>query len=277
MKYDMVVAGVGGQGILSISFVVDNAAMAQGLRFKQSEVHGMAQRGGAVVSHLRVADGEIFSDLIPKGSADLILSMEPLEALRYSDYLAPDGAVVASSNPFVNIPNYPDEGEVLAKVQGFANHTLVNAAELARAAGSGYAQNMVILGAASHVLPLDREQIDKFIGVLFRAKGDKIIEVNLNAFRFGAQAGGFYRAVLAAGADPAGAVALSTRLHPWDFVEGDVEAWVELLSRDNKGTLRAWLRGRTGLIAGDEQIRSRIAALDFASAGPEEYESALGE
>ena len=277
MKYDMVVAGVGGQGILSISFVVDNAAMAQGLRFKQSEVHGMAQRGGAVVSHLRVADSEIFSDLIPKGSADLILSMEPLEALRYSDYLAPDGAVVASANPFVNIPDYPDEDEVLTRVQGYANHTLVNAAELARAAGSGYAQNMVILGAASHLIPLDREQIDKFIGVLFSLKGDQVIEVNLNAFRFGAQAGGFYRAVLAAGATPAGAVALATRLHPWDFEEQDVAAWVELLARDKKDTLRAWLRGRTGLLAGDASIRSQIASLDFAVAGPEDYESALGE
>ena len=96
MEKNIILAGVGGQGILSIAFVIDHAALDAGFNFKQAEVHGMAQRGGAVQSNLRYGDGEIWSDIIPMGKADMVLSVEPLEAMRYWQYLRPGGWVVTS-------------------------------------------------------------------------------------------------------------------------------------------------------------------------------------
>jgi indolepyruvate ferredoxin oxidoreductase beta subunit len=276
MKFDTVVAGVGGQGILSISFVVDNAALEQGLSFKQSEVHGMAQRGGAVVSHLRVSDSDIFSDLIPMGTADLILSMEPLEALRYLDYLSPGGTVVASVNPFVNIPDYPDEEKVLDRILKLSRHTVINASELARAAGSHFAQNIVMLGAASHLMPLKPESLEKFIGVLFRAKGEKVIETNINAFRAGALAGSLYRDLLNEGLAPADAAVICTRLEARQYAREDIAGWAELCGRDGAGNFRKWIRSRKGLILGDAETRGRLEALDFSSAEHEDFEAAAG-
>ena len=188
MKQDIILAGVGGQGILSIAYVIDNAALKQGLSFKQAEVHGMAQRGGAVQSHLRLSNDPIFSDLIPKGGADMILSVEPLESIRYFDYLAPDGIVVTSSSPFVNIPNYPEIDEVLSKVQSVSKNIIVDSAKLAQEAGFARAQNMVMLGAASAHLILQEENLKKFIRELFQARGDKVVDINLRAFDLGCKA-----------------------------------------------------------------------------------------
>lgn len=185
MKQDIILAGVGGQGILSIAYVIDNAALKQGLSFKQAEVHGMAQRGGAVQSHLRLSNDPIFSDLIPKGGADMILSVEPLESIRYFDYLAPDGIVITSSSPFVNIPNYPELDEVLSKVQSVPKNIIVDSAKLAQEAGFARAQNMVMLGAASAHLILQDENLKKFIRELFQARGDKVVDINLRAFDLG--------------------------------------------------------------------------------------------
>ena len=106
-KKDIILAGVGGQGILSIATVIGWAALDQNLHLKQAEVHGMSQRGGDVQSNLRLSRERIWSDLIPKGGCDLILSLEPMEALRYLPWLAPDGWIVTNTTPFVNIPNYP--------------------------------------------------------------------------------------------------------------------------------------------------------------------------
>ena len=185
MKQDIILAGVGGQGILSIAYVIDNAALKQDLSFKQVEVHGMAQRGGAVQSHLRLSNDPIFSDLIPKGGADMILSVEPLESIRYFDYLAPDGIVITSSSPFVNIPNYPELDEVLSKVQSISKNIIVDSAKLAQEAGFARAQNMVMLGAASAHLILQEENLKKFIRELFQARGDKVVDINLRAFDLG--------------------------------------------------------------------------------------------
>lgn len=185
MKQDIILAGVGGQGILSIAYVIDNAALKQGLSFKQAEVHGMAQRGGAVQSHLRLSNDPIFSDLIPKGGADMILSVEPLESIRYFDYLAPDGIVVTSSSPFVNIPNYPELDEILSKVQSVPKNIIVDSAKLAQEAGFARAQNMVMLGAASAHLILQEENLKKFIRELFQARGNKVVDINLRAFDLG--------------------------------------------------------------------------------------------
>jgi len=188
MKQDIILAGVGGQGILSIAFVIDNAALKEGLNFKQAEVHGMAQRGGAVQSHLRLSDGYIWSDLISRGEADLILSVEPLEALRYLEYLSPQGKLISSSSPFINIPDYPPIEEVLKKIKEINGSLLIDSERLAREAGSTKAQNMVMLGAASPYLMLKKENIEKYISLLFRPRGEKLVEINLKAFERGWQA-----------------------------------------------------------------------------------------
>jgi indolepyruvate ferredoxin oxidoreductase beta subunit len=185
MKQDIILAGVGGQGILSIAYVIDNAALKQGLDFKQAEVHGMAQRGGAVQSHLRISDRPVFSDLIPKGAADMILSVEPMECVRYLDYLSPEGIVVTSRSPFINIPDYPDIDKVLGAIETIKNRVVVDSDGLAKQAGSPKAQNMVMLGAASPHLILDEANLTEFIRVLFEPRGDKMVEMNLEAFDLG--------------------------------------------------------------------------------------------
>jgi indolepyruvate ferredoxin oxidoreductase beta subunit len=195
MKQDIILAGVGGQGILSIAFVIDNAALKEGLIFKQAEVHGMAQRGGAVQSHLRLSRNQIHSDLIPKGAADMILSVEPLESLRYFDYLSPEGIVVTSRSPFINIPDYPDIDRVLSQIQNLKNKVIVDSRSLAQEAGSPRAQNMVMLGAASNHLILSKENLMEYIQVLFRPRGEKLVEMNLKAFELG-------RAAAADGSSP---------------------------------------------------------------------------
>ena len=188
MKQDIILAGVGGQGILSIAFVIDNAALKQGLDFKQAEVHGMAQRGGAVQSHLRISDQPIYSDLIPKGVADMILSVEPMECVRYLDYLSPDGIVVTSRSPFVNIPDYPVIDDVLSAIETVTNGVIVDSEKLAKEAGSPKAQNMVMLGAASPHLILEEANLKDFIRVLFEPRGDKMVEMNMNSFDLGKSA-----------------------------------------------------------------------------------------
>jgi indolepyruvate ferredoxin oxidoreductase beta subunit len=185
VKQDIILAGVGGQGILSIAFVVDSAALEDGLFLKQAEVHGMAQRGGAVTSHLRLSRRPIFSDLVPKGRADLILSVEPLEALRYVEYLAPQGRVVTSSAPFLNIPDYPEIGTVLERIRTLPGSIVVDSEKLAKDAGSSRAQNIVMLGAASPFLMLKEASLRRFVEVLFKPRGENMVQVNLKAFELG--------------------------------------------------------------------------------------------
>ena len=188
MKQDIILAGVGGQGILSIAYVIDNAALAEGLFFKQAEVHGMAQRGGAVQSHLRLSDGAIWSDLIPKGQADMILSVEPLEALRYFEYLRPDGIVVTSSTPFRNIPDYPGIDKILDALRRAPRSVIVDSEKLAKEAGTVKAQNIVLLGAAAACLILKEATLVRTIDALFRGRGGPILEANLKAFELGRKA-----------------------------------------------------------------------------------------
>ncbi len=188
MKYDIILAGVGGQGVLSVGAIIASSAMKEGLFVKQSEVHGMSQRGGAVLANLRLASAPIASDLIGLGGASLILSMEPLESLRYLRYLSPQGAVVTSSNPMINIPDYPDLDRLLAEIRTMPHAVLVDSEHLARQAGSTRATNMVMGGAASHRLPVKVETIEHFIRTIFAGKGDKVVETNLKAFRAGREA-----------------------------------------------------------------------------------------
>jgi indolepyruvate ferredoxin oxidoreductase beta subunit len=188
VKYDIILAGVGGQGVLSVSAIIASSAMREGLEVKQSEVHGMSQRGGAVLANLRLADGPIASDLIAAGSAHLILSMEPLESLRYLHYLGPGGAIVTASEPVANISDYPPLDEVHRQIRALPGAVLIDAERLARQAGSARATNMVIVGAASHRLPLKVESMEHFIETVFKVKGAAVVETNLKAFRAGREA-----------------------------------------------------------------------------------------
>ncbi|HHJ52596.1 MAG TPA: indolepyruvate oxidoreductase subunit beta [Caldithrix abyssi] len=188
MKYDMILAGVGGQGVLSVSAIIASGAMKEGLFVKQSEVHGMSQRGGAVYTNLRLSDQPIYSDLIAKGTAAMVLSMEPLESLRYLDYLREDGYLITSEAPEKNIPDYPDLDELLTQIRQLPNAITIDAHRLALQAGSGRATNMVLAGAASHYLPIKQETMKQFIRELFARKGEKVVDINLKAFDLGREA-----------------------------------------------------------------------------------------
>ena len=189
MKRDIILAGVGGQGILSIATVIGDAALNEGLYLKQAEVHGMSQRGGDVQSNLRLSSDPIYSDLIPLQGADIIISLEPMEALRYLPYLKPDGWIVTSSKPFVNIPNYPDLNEVIACVKEIKNHVLVDVEELAKQAGApAQAATMVLLGAAIPMLDIDHDKIIAGVQRIFSRKGEAIVASNVAAIEAGYQA-----------------------------------------------------------------------------------------
>lgn len=193
MKFDIIFAGVGGQGVLSLSAIVAWSAMREGLHVKQSEVHGMAQRGGAVLANLRLSDAEVMSDLIPLGSASLVLSMEPLESLRYLAYLSPSGTVVTSVNPVVNIPDYPNLEDLLARIRALPKAILVDSEHLAKQAGTARASNMVIAGAASGLLPVKVETMEYFVETQFAPKGEKVVRQNLAAFHAGREAAAEWR------------------------------------------------------------------------------------
>ena len=188
MKLDIILAGVGGQGVLSVSAVIAGATARLGWNVKQSEVHGMAQRGGAVLAHLRMADGPVFSDLISRGGAGLILSLEPMESLRYLEYLSPTGTIAADIHPFRNIDDYPDLEGVLATIRATGRSILVAATSLARQAGNVKAANMVMVGAVAHLLPVTEEALASEIQTAFGRLGEKVLSANLEAFRLGRMA-----------------------------------------------------------------------------------------
>lgn len=186
MKKDIILAGVGGQGILSIATVIGEAALQEGLYLKQAEVHGMSQRGGDVQSNLRLSSEPIMSDLIPKGGADLIISLEPMEALRYVEYLAPDGWIVTSCVPFLNIPNYPELETVLNRIKAYEHHVLLDVETLAKEAGApAQAANMVLLGAAIPMLGIEHDKMIDGVKRVFARKGETVVETNVKAVETG--------------------------------------------------------------------------------------------
>jgi indolepyruvate ferredoxin oxidoreductase beta subunit len=187
MKTNIILSGVGGQGILTIAAVLDTAALNQNLNVKQSEVHGMSQRGGAVQSHVRISDSEIYSDLIPFGKADLILSVEPMELLRYFPYLKKGGWLVTDSNTFINIANYPEKHDLYKQIKSHPNHIILNATKVAKKIGNSKIANMVLLGAASTLIPLSEESLLEAINNLFQSKSKKIKDLNIEAFETGKQ------------------------------------------------------------------------------------------
>lgn len=189
MKKDIILAGVGGQGILSIATVIGEAALQKGLYLKQAEVHGMSQRGGDVQSNLRLSSEPIMSDLISKGGADLIISLEPMEALRYVEYLKPDGWIVSSCVPFLNIPNYPELEQVLARIKAYEHHVLLDVEALAKEVGApAQAANMVLLGAAIPMLGIDHDKMIAGVARVFARKGEAIVQTNIAAVEAGYKA-----------------------------------------------------------------------------------------
>jgi len=187
MKSDIILAGVGGQGILSIATVLGEAALSDNLLIKQAETHGMSQRGGAVYSHMRISDQPIASDLIPGGAADLILSVEPMESLRYLPYLSETGYLVTNITPFINIPNYPEINLVMDEIRQLPRFIAIDADAIAKEVGSTKASNMVMLGAASPFIDIEFSKIEDGIRTIFGRKGDEVVNMNLEALRRGRQ------------------------------------------------------------------------------------------
>ena len=185
MNTDIILSGVGGQGILSIATIIGAAAINDNLYIKQAEVHGMSQRGGDVQSNLRISSAPIASDLIPLGKADLIISLEPMEAMRYLPYLKKDGWVITNTEPFVNIPDYPDLDTLMQRIEALPHHVALDVAAIASEAASPRAANIVLLGAASPFLGIGVSKIEDGIHSVFARKGDAIVEMNIKAFRAG--------------------------------------------------------------------------------------------
>lgn len=184
-KRDIIISGVGGQGIVSIASAIGYATLEAKLFFKQSEVHGMSQRGGEVQSHFRISNEPIMSDLIPYGSADLIISVEPMEALRYVKYLSNEGIIISNKNPYTNIPNYPDSNKIWEAIMQIPGSLIIDADEEARKLGSSRAANMILLGAAADKIGIDFPLLENAVRTLFARKGEKIVEINIKALNRG--------------------------------------------------------------------------------------------
>lgn len=193
MKKDIILAGVGGQGILSIAATIGMAAVDAGLYLKQAEVHGMSQRGGDVQSNLRLSDKPVNSDLIPMGKADIILSVEPMESLRYLPWLAPNGWLITNTKPFVNIPNYPEIEDVLAEIRKVPNHILIDADNISKEINAIKSANIVMLGAATPFLDMDYSWFEGSLKGIFGRKGDDVVQQNLDALKAGLEAGKAYQ------------------------------------------------------------------------------------
>ena len=229
MQKNILIAGVGGQGILSVAYVICSAALDEGLNFKQAEVHGMAQRGGAVQSNLRISSEPIHSDLIAKGTCDLLLSVEPLEALRYIEYLSPSGTIVTSINPFVNIPNYPTMDAIWEEADKVDSVIPIDADSIAKQAGNALSANMVMLGAGSFVLPLKTDGLEKWVADLWSAKGEKVVGMNVKAFHAGRKMAEFLFASKKAGADHSMLRALTASVPYENADPARAREWVDLL------------------------------------------------
>ena len=186
MKCDIVLAGVGGQGILTIAAILGQVAVAEGIHVKQSEIHGMSQRGGSVFSHLRLSTEPIWADQITAGSADIIVAMEPMEAMRYRQMLAPNGVLITNASPVRNIPDYPDYDALIAQIKALPHSEVLDADAIAKELNNPRSVNIVLLGAISkHIGLLDGEILEKAIATRFAAKGEAVVKANVDAFRAG--------------------------------------------------------------------------------------------
>ena len=149
----------------------------------------MSQRGGDVQSNLRLSTDPIYYDLIPMGGTDVVISMEPMESLRYLPYLSKSGTIVTSSKPFINIPNYPDEAALNAELDALPSVVKLDIESIAKDAGNARGANMVLLGMAAPFIEIVTvEQLRDAIAVVFARKGEKVVEGNLKAFDMGVAA-----------------------------------------------------------------------------------------
>jgi indolepyruvate ferredoxin oxidoreductase beta subunit len=184
---NVLLTGVGGQGVVLASYVLSHAALAEGYDVRQSEVHGMSQRGGSVTSHFRFGD-KIWSPLVSPGTADILMAFEALEGLRYVHWLKPGGLLVYNNiriNPSpvsAGLATYPADINALIKA-AWPHTQCVDANALAAQAGTVKAANVAMLGAISPALPFAPETWE---AVIRRAVPPKTVEVNLQAFRLGA-------------------------------------------------------------------------------------------
>ncbi|HOD07125.1 MAG TPA: indolepyruvate oxidoreductase subunit beta [Myxococcota bacterium] len=252
MKYDVILAGVGGQGILTIAYLLDNAAINRGFRFKQAEVHGMAQRGGAVYSHMRISDREIISDLIPEGHADMVLSVEPLEVHRYLYMLADNGVVVSSVAPVVNIPDYPERDVVVNALYSLPRPVALDAGAIATEAGVPKAENMAMAGAATAFMPFELSDYGPIVEKLFGKKGPEMVAANMKVLENGYRVGRFTRLLLEAGLPGTVACRALAMVRPDSLDEARVSQVKALLQGPRVAA--AFDRPREGLITLDELV-----------------------
>lgn len=261
MKMDIVLAGVGGQGILSMAYILDRAAFKKGLYIKQAEVHGMSQRGGAVQSHLRISEQPIFSDLIPQGKTDMLLSTEPLEALRYLHLLSPEARIISSVCPVRNIPHYPDLRDIIARMRARKAHILVDAERLARRAGSARAQNMVMMGAAAPYLPVEVDDLHQSIAEAFSPKGEAVARLNLLAFEYGKQAGEFYEGCIQQGIGAEFTYHLSLKITPGPVPLQTISHWKRVFQDDRRGLILSILMEYQGIIPGSPEFPQKLLSV----------------
>ena len=253
MNYDLVVCGVGGQGVLTIAAVIDRAIHEAGLYLKQSEVHGMAQRGGAVSAFVRISDQPVASDLIAQGTASMVLSVEPMEALRYTNLLRPDGCIVSDITPMVNVAVYPEPAALYQVLFSAPRLVAINGTRLALKAGSIKVQNVVVLGAAASFLPLAPELLEAQLALLFAPKGERIVKANINAFRIGDAASRFSAALAAAGVAPQVIARVVSQIifEPQAVAPSSVQAWCQRLLCADAQTLAQSLFDADKAIAPD--------------------------
>jgi indolepyruvate ferredoxin oxidoreductase beta subunit len=243
VNFDVVLAGVGGQGVLSMAYVIDHAAVDAGFHLKQPEVHGMAQRGVAISAHVRMSDVPVASDTIPDGTARAVLAVEPLEALRYTKLLSPDGWVVTDVTPLVNMAGYPNPSALFEVLFRVPHLVAVDATKLALKAGAMKAQNMVVVGAASPLLPVTQAQLERHVAGLFEKKGERLVKSNLAAFRMGVAAGAMTVDLVKRGVPQAIAARVVPRLDfgPEQVPDAVVAAWAERLMKPDGAEVAAKL------------------------------------
>jgi len=263
MTFDLVLGGVGGQGVLSMAYVLDHAAVDAGLQLRQTEVHGMAQRGGAISAFVRMSDGPVLSDIIPEGRAQAVLSVEPLEALRYLNRLDPDGWVVTDVTPLVNMPGYPDPSALLEVLFRLPHLIAADATRLALKAGAMKAQNMVVLGMASPLLPLSVKLLEKHVQGLFAPRGERLVKANLAAFRMGVAAGAMTVELVNRGIPQGVAARVVSRLdfEPAPVTDRVVAAWTERLRRPDGATVAAHLLASRDMLPLDVAVPGSLRGL----------------
>ena len=181
----IIVAGVGGQGTITLAQLILGAAWRSKYHCLQSEVHGMSQRGGAVNAHIVFDSQPVTSPTIEEGSADLLIGMEPLETLRYVHMVKKEGNIISSLSPIVNMGNYPEESTVIDAVKKVDDIHLVDTDACSKELKNRHAGNVILLGMASKFLPMEQELWLSIFEERFKVKGDKIIQKNKEAFEYG--------------------------------------------------------------------------------------------